>query len=164
MGTELFLRVFPVVSAIVLFAGTAVAADVNGKWIARTSSPSGSKGERIFSFQATGNTLTGTIINQQSTLATFEPAGRPKMTGILTTQAGGAQELSEGKINGDAISFVTVEKRGDMEFKTVCNGKLSGSEINFTAETILPAGFTPPGGPSGQGPKPQAMVAKRLNP
>lgn len=143
-----------------LFSVASVAINISGKWIAQISSPSGSTGERIFTFKVSGNELTGTIINQQITIATFEPEGQPKMTGKLTTQSGGPQEISDGKISGDKISFVTISRRGEMEIKTVYSGQISGDEISFTAEMVLPEGVSFPGPPGG--PRPQELVAKRM--
>ena len=160
MRTKLVIKTFLVLLAIMLFAGGAIAADVSGKWIAQTSSPSGSRGERIFTFKVSGSSVTGTIINQQTTVATFEPVGQPKMTGKLTTQSGSPQEISDGKISGDNISFVTVTRMGEMEIKTVYSGQISGDEINFTAETVFPEGSSFPGPPGGQ--RPQELVAKRM--
>jgi len=151
---------FLVLLVIMLFAGGAIAADVSGKWIAETSSPSGSTGERIFTFKVSGNKLTGTIINQQTTVATFEPEGQPKMTGKLTTQSGSPQKISDGNISGDKISFVTVARMGEMEIKTVYSGQISGDEINLTAETVFPEGVSFPGPPGGR--RPQELVAKRM--
>lgn len=171
MRTKFFMRAFLVVVTIVLYAGVVAAADINGKWTAPATSPSGSPmGDRVFTFKADGNKLTGTVITQQTVNATFEVEGKPKMVGKLTTQSGSPAEISDGKISGDEISFVTVMKMGPMEMKTVYSGKISGDEINVTAETVFPEGFSPPsmpGGPSqgeGEGPKPQEMVLKRMAP
>ena len=160
MRTKSVITSFLVLLVVMLFTGGAIAADVSGKWIAETSSPSGSTGERIFTFKVSGNELTGTILNLQTTIATFEPEGQPKMTGKLTTQSGSPQEISDGKISGDKISFVTVTRRGEMEIKTVYSGQISGDEINFKAETVFPEGFSFPG-PFGA-PRPQELVAKRM--
>lgn len=159
MRTKLIIKTSLVFMAIMLFAGGAIAADVGGKWIAKTTSRSGLTGQRIFTFKVSGNELTGTIIDQQTTVATFEPEGQPKMTGKLTTQSGSPQEISDGKISGDKISFVIVTRLGEMEIKTVYSGQISGDEINFTAETVFPEGvsFGPPGGA-----RPQELVAKRM--
>ncbi len=160
MGTKLIIKTFLVFMAMMLFAGGAVAADVSGKWIAQTTSPSGSTGERVFTFKVSGNVLTGTIINQQTTVATFEPEGQPRMIGRLTTRSGNPQEISDGEISGDNISFATVSQMGETEIKTVYSGRISGDEINFTAETVFPEGFSFPGPPGG--PRPQELVAKRM--
>ena len=159
-------------AAIVLFAVSAGAADISGNWIAQVSSPSGSPGgDRIFTFKVAGDKVTGTIINQQTVNATFEVPGQPKMTGKLTTQSGNPVEISDWKITGNDISFVTVSRMGQNEMKTTYKGTISGNEIKFTAEMQMPAGMTAPGGPSGpsasqggqQGPRPQEMVAKKVS-
>jgi hypothetical protein len=177
MRTKLVAGIFTVVLAITLiFAFSAGAADINGKWIAQVTSPSGSPGgDRVFDFKVAGDKVTGTIINQQTVNATFEVAGQPKMTGKLTTQTGTPTEISDGKITGNEISFVTVSKMGQMEMKTTYKGTLSGSEIKFTAEMPMPAGMPQMSGPTSspgsaqgtQGAQPttrtQEMVAKRMN-
>jgi hypothetical protein len=147
---------------ILLFHVAAVAADVSGKWIAQITSPSGSTSERVFTFKVSGNKLTGTVVNQQVSLATFEETGKPgvKLTGKITTM-GNPQETSEGTISGDDISFVIISKRQEMEIRTIYKGKVSGDEIKFTVETKMPEGMTPPGG---QPPRPQEIIAKRASP
>jgi hypothetical protein len=160
MRTKSVITSFLVLLVVMLFAGGAIAADVSGKWIAETSSPSGSTGERIFTFKVSGNELTGTVMNFETAMATFEPEGQPKMTGKLTIQSGSPQEISDGKMSGDNISFTTVTRRGEMEIKTVYSGQISGAEIKFTAETVLPEGFSFPGPPGG--PRPEELVAKRM--
>jgi hypothetical protein len=177
MRTKLVAGIFVMVSAITLiFAFSAGAADINGKWIAPVTSPSGSPGgDRIFDFKVAGDKVTGTIMNQQTVNATFEVAGQPKMVGKLTTQTGTPTEISDGKIAGNEISFVTVSKMGQMEMKTTYKGAISGNEIKFTAEMPIPAGMPMMSGPSSstssaqgaQGAQPttrtQEMVAKRMN-
>jgi hypothetical protein len=155
------MRTALVLLAMTLFSAAASAADVSGKWVAQVTSPSGSQSERIFMFTVSGNTLTGTIANQQVYLATFEEKGRPKMTGTLKTQSGNPQEISEGKISGEDISFVIVSSMMGNDVRTVYTGKISGDQILFTAETKFPPGVTPPGRPGGQAPPPQKIVAKR---
>jgi hypothetical protein len=177
MKTKLIARTFVVLSAITLiFAFSAGAADISGKWIASVTSPSGSPGgDRIFTFKVAGDKVTGTIINQQTVNATFEVAGQPKMTGKLTTQTGSETEISEGKITGNEVSFVTISRMGQNEMKTTYKGTVSGNEIKFTAEMPIPAGMPMMGAPSSsqgatgssQGAQPttrtQEMVAKRMN-
>ena len=161
------MRIYIVLLVIILFAAAAAAADVSGKWVAQITSPSGSQSERVFTFRVSGDKLTGTIANQQVYLATFEEPGKPKMTGTLKTQSGNPQEISEGKVSGNDISFVIISKMMGNEIRTVYMGKISGNEINFTAETKYPPGVTPPGPPGGAGgqaPPPQKIVAKRVAP
>jgi hypothetical protein len=177
MRTKLIVRTFVMLSAItVLFAVSASAADISGKWIASVTSPSGSPGgDRIFTFKVAGDKLTGTIINQTTVNATFEVEGQPKMVGKLTTQTGTPSEISEGKVAGNDISFATISRMGQNEMKTTYKGTVSGNEIKFTAETPMPAGMPSMSGPSAsqgasgsaQGAQPttrtQEMVAKRMN-
>jgi hypothetical protein len=177
MGTKLTAKVFIILSAMsLIFALSAFSADVSGKWIAQVTSPSGSPGgDRIFTFQVAGDKVTGTIINQQTVNATFEVEGQKKMTGKLTTQTGTPSEISEGKIAGNEITFVTISKMGQNEMKTTYKGTVSGNEIKFTAEMPIPAGMPMMSGPSAspgassspQGAQPttrtQEMVAKRMN-
>jgi hypothetical protein len=108
--------------------------------------------------------LTGTVANQQVYLATFEEKEKPKMTGTLKTQSGNPQEISEGKVSDDDISFVIVSNMMGNQVRTIYTGKISGNEIVFAAETMYPPGVTPPGPPGaagGQPPPPQKIVAKR---
>jgi hypothetical protein len=149
---------------IVLFAVACNAADVNGKWVAQMTSPSGSQSERIFTLKVSGNRLTGTIANQQVYLATFEEKGKPAMTGTLKTQSGDPQEISEGKVSGDDISFVIIGQMFGNEMRTEYKGKVSGNEIMFTAETKIPEGMTSPSGSPMRPQPPQEIIAKRIGP
>jgi hypothetical protein len=157
------MRAYTVLLAIVVFAVAAIAADVSGQWIAQITSPSGSQSERIFTFKVSGDKLTGTIINQSVAQATFEEKGKPKMTGILKTQTGTPQEITEGKVAGDDISFVIIGRMMGNEVRTIYTGKVSGNEIKFTAETKFPPGVTPPGPPGAKAPQAQEIVAKRVS-
>lgn len=144
------------VGAIMLLAlvASALAADVAGKWINEREGQQGPV-QTIFNFKVEGTTLTGTV-----------------------TARGADTEISEGKVDGDTISFVVVRKFNDMEMKTSYKGKVTGDEIKFTVERqggpggpgggmgAPPAGAGGPGGPGGPGaggpPRgPQEMIAKR---
>lgn len=140
----------------------AVAADVSGKWVAQIISPTGSITERVFTFKVSGNKLTGTLINQSVALATFEVEGQPKMTGKLKTQSGNPQEIIEGEVSGDDISFAVMSFMMGNEVKTVYKGKVSGDEIKFSVETKIPEGMVSPSGSPIQPRPPQELVAKRI--
>jgi hypothetical protein len=150
MRTRLLARTFLMLSTItIMFAVSADAADISGKWTAPATSPSGSsQGDRIFAFKVAGDKVTGTAITQQTVDATFEVSGQPKMVGKLTTTSGSPAEISEGKVTGNDISFVTVAKMGQMEMKTTYKGTVSGNEIKFTATMEMPAGMPMMSGPS----------------
>jgi hypothetical protein len=148
--------------AIASLAAPIFAADISGKWIAQITSPSGSQSERIFNFTVAGERLTGTIVNQSVAPASFEEKGKPIISGILRTQTGLPQEISEGKISGSDVSFKVSGMMMGNKVTTVYTGKVSGNEIEFTLENQFPPGVTPPGPPGGQPPQPQKIVAKKV--
>jgi hypothetical protein len=136
------------VGLVVLLAlSVAYAADVTGKWVAETQGRNGPT-QTTFVFKVDGSTLTGT------------------MQGAM----GDPAEISEGKVEGDNISFVVVRKFGENEMKMTWKGKVSGDEIKFTREFQMPAGgFGGPGGGGaggggGRGPggPPPEIIAKRV--
>jgi hypothetical protein len=92
-----------------LFALAASAADVTGKWMAQVPGRNGNQ-DVTFNLQQSGNDLMGTV-------AQGEGEGR---------------QISEGKVDGDNITFkVSFEARGNtitQEYK----GTVSGDEIKFT--------------------------------
>ena len=131
---------------ILAMAMTAAGADVAGKWIAEQQSPQGTQ-EITFNFTVNGEALTGTV-----------SGGR-----------GGDGEISDGKIEGDDISFAVVRTVNENEVRTTYRGKVSGDEIRFTVEggrgggMGKPAGGKPAGGGMGKpaGGGTQELIAKR---
>jgi hypothetical protein len=107
---------------LLIVTAPALAADVAGTWVAESEGMQGAM-KTTFTFKVDGSTLTGTV------------SGR-----------GGDSGISEGKINGDEISFVVVRSLGENEIKTLYKGKVSGNEIRFTRETQ-----GAPGGGMGRG-------------
>ncbi|MBN1568608.1 MAG: hypothetical protein JXA73_12240 [Acidobacteria bacterium] len=153
------MRVYLVLFMTLVFAAACSAADINGKWMAQVSNPMmGGNSERVFNFQVSGENLTGTIEDWQVTLATFQETGKAAMTGTLKTRRGDPQQISEGKVSGDEISFAVVAQMFGMETKTQYKGKVIGNEIKFTAEDAGGGGGGFGGPPAG----PQEMVAKRV--
>ncbi len=117
-------------SAVVLVLVSSLwAADVTGKWVAEVPGRQGTN-EVTFDFQVDGTELTGTMANPR-----------------------GESEISEGKINGDDISFVVTSSFGGRDLKILYKGKVSGDAIKFTLE--MQGGFGGPGGAAG-GPPPGA--------
>jgi opacity protein-like surface antigen len=108
------------------FAGAAVAADVTGKWTAQVPGRGGETRETTFNFKASGSTLTGTMSTQQ-----------------------GETEISDGKIEGDNLSFKVKMSFGGNDITLLFKGTVSGSDIKFTRERE-----------GGQG-RAQEFVAKR---
>jgi hypothetical protein len=160
------MKTYVVMLVTLLCAAACNAADVSGKWVAQVAGGPGpgAPGERIFTLNVSGNNLTGTIVNQQVYRATFEQEGKPAMTGILKTQSGDPQEISEGKVSGNDISFVIIGQLFGNEIRTEYKGKISGNEIRFTVETKIPEGLTSPSGSPMRSQPPQEIVAKRVNP
>jgi hypothetical protein len=155
------MRIFSALLIVVMLAATAVAADVNGRWIAQMKAPNGSVSERIFTFKLVGDKLTGTIANRSVAQVVFQETGKKAVTGTLKSQAIPAQDVLEPKINGNEITFVVNLAQG---IKNVYTGKISGDEISFTIETKFPEGYVASGAPGGAPPappKPIQIVAKR---
>ncbi len=93
---------------IFAFALTAFAADVTGTWKGQIEGRRGPQ-DVTFTFMQSGNTLTGSINN-----------GR------------GDQQISDGKVDGDNISFVVNLEFNGNSVKQEYKGAVSGSEIKFT--------------------------------
>lgn len=161
------MKIYMMMLVMVLSVAACNAADVSGKWVAEVAGrpgPPGPPTERIFTLNVSGNNLTGTIVDQQVQLATFEQEGKPAMTGTLKTQSGDPQEISEGKVSGNDISFVIIGQLFENEIRTEYKGKISGNEIKFTVETKIPEGLTSPSGSPMRSQPPQEIVAKRVGP
>ncbi|HEY7387639.1 MAG TPA: hypothetical protein VH640_03975 [Bryobacteraceae bacterium] len=87
---------------------TAFAADVTGKWMAQVPGRNGNQ-DVTFNLNQSGSSLTGTV-----------------------TTPFGEQQISDGKVEGDNLSFVvTIEARGNT-FKQDYKGTVAGNEIKFT--------------------------------
>jgi hypothetical protein len=89
---------------------TVLAADFNGKWTADITTPRGTQ-TYTFDFHVDGTALTG------------------KITGPR-----GDTDISEGKIDGDNISFAQVVNFNGNEMKIVYTGKADGDAIKFTRQ------------------------------
>ena len=133
------MRKHVVMLAVVLCALSALAAnaaDLTGKWVAQMPGRDGATSEWAFNFKQAGENLTGAV-----------------------TSPRGDQEISEGKVAGDAVSFVTVMSFGDMQMKWIYKGAIAGNEIKFTR--TMEGGR---GGGGGRGPMgPQEFVAKKAS-
>jgi len=90
-----------------VFAFTASAADVNGTWKASLETPNGTF-ETTFTFKVDGTKLTGKVASQM-----------------------GESDITNGKIDGDNLSFDVVRNFQGNEFKLTYNGKVSGNEIKL---------------------------------
>ncbi len=103
------MKYFSLIVGLLLLAGFALAADINGKWAGEIV---GQDMQIAFTFKAEGTTLTGVhIVNGQET------------------------HIKDGKIDGDNISFtVTLDLGG--ETKIPHKGTISGDQIKMTYEMM----------------------------
>jgi hypothetical protein len=93
-------------------AAAALAADINGAWKATAEGPNGAM-ERTFVFKVEGS----------------------KVTGETTSSMMGKSTITDGKIDGDNISFNITAKFGDNEMKISYNGKIKDTEIVLESST-----------------------------
>ncbi len=87
---------------------SALAADFNGKWTGDVETPRGTQ-TLNFDFKVDGAALTGTV-----------------------TTPRGATDITNGKVDGDNISFDQVVNFNGNEFKITYTGKADGETIKFT--------------------------------
>ena len=94
-----------------MFAFVVSAADVTGTWKGTAETPNGTI-ERTFVLKAEGD----------------------KLTGETTSQMMGKSTITDGKIDGDNLSFSITVKFQDNEMKLDYKGQVSGNEIKFHVE------------------------------
>ena len=97
--------------ALLFVAFTAVgahAADFNGKWTAEFDTQMGPH-KYAYEFHVDGATVTGKAISEQ-----------------------GETAITEGKIDGDNITFVEALSMNGMDIKITYTGKIDGDTIKFT--------------------------------
>jgi hypothetical protein len=110
-----------VILAVLMLAGLVCvyAADITGTWATQFDSQVGVQ-KYTFEFKADGTKLTGRALSNI--------AGADAKT-----------EITEGKINGDEVTFVENLNYQGMELKITYKGKISGDEIKFS-RTVGDAG------------------------
>ena len=91
-------------SAVIALAG-----DFNGKWTAQFDTQIGTQ-KYIYEFHVDGTKLTGKAINEQF----------------------GSTEITEGKIDGNNITFVEPLNFQGNDLRIVYTGKIDGDNIKFT--------------------------------
>jgi hypothetical protein len=117
---------------VALTSVAALAADFNGKWTAEVPSRQGGTMTNTFTFKVDGAKLTGSMSTQQ-----------------------GDVDITNGKVDGDNVSFDIVREFNGNSFTLSYAGKADGADsIKFTRT------FKAAGG-DGQGPPPQEFTAKR---
>ncbi|MGB6192456.1 MAG: hypothetical protein WBF42_08320 [Terracidiphilus sp.] len=86
----------------------AFAADFNGKWTAEFDTQIGVQ-KYTYEFHVDGASLTGKAVNEH-----------------------GETEITEGKVDGDTISFVEMLDFQGTKLRIVYTGKIDGDQIKFT--------------------------------
>jgi opacity protein-like surface antigen len=117
------------VAFLALGSAAALAADFNGKWSATVDGMRGPQ-NISFNFKVDGATLTGTV-----------------------TTPRGDTDISNGKVDGNNISFDTVLNFNGNSFTISYKGTIDGDTIKFSRSF--------PAGPDGQTRPPQEFTAKR---
>jgi hypothetical protein len=119
-------KLFAAAALVGLLVAVAYAAGIDGKWTSEFKTPNGETRTTTYTFKADGEKLTGTV------------SGRMGETAI-----------TEGKINGNEISFVVVRNFRGEERKMEYKGTLSGDELKLSVTF-------------GPNMPPREMVAKRV--
>jgi hypothetical protein len=104
-------------TVLAICACAALAADISGNWKATAEGPNGSM-ERTFTFKVDGN----------------------KVTGETTSSMLGKSTITDGKVEGDTVTFSIKATFGDNEMKIDYKGKISGDEIKFTSSSAANGG------------------------
>lgn len=108
----------------------ALAADFNGKWSADVPGRNGNTQTLTFDFHVDGSTLTGKVTTMR-----------------------GDTDITNGKVDGDNISFDTVMSMGGNSMTMSYMGKADGDTIKFSRSMA--------GGGGGGGRPPVEFVAKK---
>src|SRR5664280_1662610 len=91
----------------------ALAADASGTWKASMEGPNGMM-ESTFVLKVDG----------------------AKLTGSVTMGEMGEAPISEGKVDGDNVSFAVVRERDGNQFRVNYKGKVSGDEMKLSGEVV----------------------------
>jgi hypothetical protein len=104
-----------VFSAVLVLAAItlALAAGVDGKWVAQVPGRGGQTQEQTFTLKADDGKLTGTVSGPQ-----------------------GETPISDGVVKGDEISFSQAFEMQGNSVKLLYKGKVSGDEIKFTRTRV----------------------------
>lgn len=95
-----------------VLAVAALAADVSGKWTAEMQGRNGNTMTQTFNFKVDNGALTGSVSGMR----------------------GGESEISNGKVDGDNISFDVTREFNGNSFTMHYTGTISGDEIKFKVE------------------------------
>jgi hypothetical protein len=105
-------KLFFAATLLTAFSLVAMAADASGKWNASVPGRGGQARDVTITLKADGD----------------------KLTGSMTGFQGMDIPISDGKVSGDMVSFVTVIERNGNTIKQSYSGKVEGDEIKFKRE------------------------------
>jgi len=105
-------RLLFILTLLSVLAISATAADITGKWVAQVPGREGQTREQVYNFKADGSALTGTMSGFQ----------------------GNEIPISEGKIDGDKISFTAKVEFNGNAITWNFTGTVSGDEIKMKRE------------------------------
>jgi uncharacterized ubiquitin-like protein YukD len=111
------MQLFRLPILILAAAAHSFAADIDGKWTGELNGPNGAM-QITMAFKSAGETFTGTITTQM-----------------------GDQEIKEGKIKGDEITWFTIFEREGNSMKIMNKAKVTGSEMKVSV-TVEGRDFT----------------------
>lgn len=97
--------------SLFVIAAMAFAADISGNWKATAEGPNGSM-ERTFTFKVDGS----------------------KLTGETTSSMLGKSTITDGKVDGDNVSFTITANFNGNDMKISYKGKVTGNEIHLTSQ------------------------------
>jgi hypothetical protein len=112
-------KLLSVTTMLLMLACFAAAADVSGKWLFEQPGRGGDPVKVTMTLKADGAKLTGNVV-------------RPGPNGDMDTP------ISDGKVDGNNISFKTVLNFGGNEFTISYSGALSGDDLKLK---IMRPGF-----------------------
>ncbi len=134
------MKISVLTTVLLLIAGLAFAAGIDGKWEGTFEGGMGGQPMKLsYDFKADGNTLKGTTVSAQNSTI----------------------QIQNGKIDGNNISFdVPVDMNG-MKMTVAYTGELSGNELKLSFKMKMEGAGA--GGPPGGGEMPpMSFVAKRV--
>ena len=111
------LRIFSLIALLGVFSFVAAAADPTGTYKAEMAGRNGNTQTITITLKADGGTLTGNIAN-----------------------ARGEMPISDGKVDGDNISFNQKMKMQDNEITMKWKGKIEGDTLKLTRSMTTPDG------------------------
>ena len=106
------MRICLIPVGLLLIAGMAFAADIDGKWEGEIQGMDGSPTKISYTFKADGTALTGSTVG---------PDGKEI-------------QIQDGKIDGDKISFTLALDFGGNAMKLTMKGTVTGDQIKLTMD------------------------------